>query len=161
MYQRSNYGNYNSQQPSGNYDQIVSQTFNLQFTDQSYVEESEKVIKIFASEHFEVTKSVGRRLSKVKLTNSQLRHILAMTSSIYDEANNNGIEQVADRLAYLKVQLIYQSGRNLAVKAFVEVSSLIDLIDMVNGFQELKDLLRLCRYMEALVAYFKYYGGQD
>ena len=95
------------------------------------------------------------------MTNTQLRNLLAMTSAVYDEARNNGFDSVNEKIAYLKVQFIYQSGRNTAVKAFIEVAQLVELVDMIRDFKELDDLLRFCHYMEALIAYFKYYGGSD
>lgn len=156
---RKNYRPNNEK--TANFDKIVNQTFNKTFTDKTYVDEAKKVIEIFKAEHFTITYQVGKKTKSENLTNTQIRNILAMTSSVYDEANNNGFEHVVDRLAYLKVQLIYQSGRNKAVEAFVKVASLIELLDMINDFSDIKDLLRFCRYMEALVAYFKYYGGKD
>ena len=118
-----------------------------------YVNEAKDVIEIFKEENFKVNRDT--------LTNTQLRNLLAMTSAVYDEARNNGFDSVNEKIAYLKVQFIYQSGRNTAVKAFVEVAQLVELVDMIRDFKELDDLLRFCHYMEALVAYFKYYGGSD
>ncbi|WP_279367981.1 type III-A CRISPR-associated protein Csm2 [Ligilactobacillus salivarius] len=43
----------------------------------------------------------------------------------------------------------------------MEVAQLVELVDMIRDFKELDDLLRFCHYMEALIAYFKYYGGSD
>lgn len=144
---------YNKRKPQGNYDKIVNQKFSLKFTDESYVNEAKDVIEIFKEENFKVNRDT--------LTNTQLRNLLAMTSAVYDETRNNGFDSVNEKIAYLKVQFIYQSGRNTAVKAFIEVAQLVELVDMIRDFKELDDLLRFCHYMEALIAYFKYYGGSD
>lgn len=144
---------YNKRKPQGNYDKIVNQKFSLKFTDESYVNEAKDVIEIFKEENFKVNRDT--------LTNTQLRNLLAMTSAVYDEARNNGFDSVNEKIAYLKVQFIYQSERNTAVKAFIEVAQLVELVDMIRDFKELDDLLRFCHYMEALIAYFKYYGGSD
>lgn len=78
---------------------------------------------------------------------------------------SQGPEAVRDKLAYLKVKLIYQSGRNAAVKRFVKVSKLIQALDRLERYYQKPDekamIILFCRYMEALVAYFKYYGGKD
>ena len=79
---------------------------------------------------------------------------------------SQGPEAVRDKLAYLKVKLIYQSGRYPVVKRFVEVSKLIQALDRleVKYYQQPEEkamIILFCRYMEALVAYFKYYGGKD
>lgn len=144
---------YNNRKPQGNYDKIVNQKFSLKFTDESYVNEAKDVIEIFKEENFKVNRDT--------LTNTQLRNLLAMTSAVYDEARNNGFDHVNEKIAYLKVQFIYQSGRNLAVKAFVEVAQLVELVDKIRDLKKMDDLLRFCHYMEALIAYFKYYGGAD
>ncbi|MEI2413730.1 type III-A CRISPR-associated protein Csm2 [Ligilactobacillus salivarius] len=59
-----------------------------------------------------------------------------MTSAVYDEARNNGFDHVNEKIAYLKVQFIYQSGRNLAVKAFVEVAQLVELVDKIRDLKK-------------------------
>ena len=148
---------YSQEKNKGNYDKVIKQKFFLKFTDESYVDEAKEIVEIFKKENFEI--SYKRR--KEKLTNTQLRNLLAMTSAVYDKARNNGFDHVNEKIAYLKVQFIYQSGRNLAVKAFVEVAQLVGLVDKIRDLKKMDDLLRFCHYMEALIAYFKYYGGAD
>lgn len=148
---------YSQEKNKGNYDKVIKQKFFLKFTDESYVDEAKEIVEIFKKENFEI--SYKRR--KEKLTNTQLRNLLAMTSAVYDKARNNGFDHVNEKIAYLKVQFIYQSGRNLAVKAFVEVAQLVELVDKIRDLKKMDDLLRFCHYMEALIAYFKYYGGAD
>lgn len=134
---------------------------NVMFKPSTYVKDAEDVIKYFQAKNFQVP--AGKR--PAKLTNSQLRNILAITSSIYDTLLNQGASDVSDKLYYLKIQLVYMSGKNQAVKEFIEVSMLIKVVDSVLAAKDensmRKKALRLCRYMEALVAYFKYYGGED
>ena len=74
---------------------------------------------------------------------------------------------INDRFAYLRVQFVYQSGRN-SVKVnrqtFFPVKDLVEKGQILEALKEIKDretLQRFCRYMEALVAYFKFYGGKD
>ena len=148
---------YSQEKNKGNYDKVIKQKFFLKFTDESYVDEAKEIVEIFKKENFEI--SYKRR--KEKLTNTQLRNLLAMTSADYDKARKNGFDHVNEKIAYLKVQFIYQSGRNLAVKAFVEVAQLVELVDKIRDLKKMDDLLRFCHYMEALIAYFKYYGGAD
>ncbi|OQQ80699.1 type III-A CRISPR-associated protein Csm2 [Ligilactobacillus salivarius] len=149
---------YSQEKNKGNYDKVIKQKFPLKFTDESYVDEARKIIEIFKGENFEI---FYNKRKKERLTNTQLRNLLAMTSAVYDEARNNGFDHVNEKIAYLKVQFIYQSGRNLAVKVFVEVAQLVELVDKIRDLKKMDDLLRFCHYMEALIAYFKYYGGAD
>ena len=106
-------------------------------------------------------KKVNFRVSGDTLTTSQLRNLLSFTSSIYDEARNQGIESVLDRIAYLRVQFIYQSGRNAAVRKLVDLTQIDTIIRVIQQNKDEKYLMRLCHYMEALVAFFKYYGGKE
>lgn len=132
----------------------------VKFNQKDYVKCAENVIKFLKKENFGV---VG---SKETLSTSKIRNILSSTSEIYDMARSQGPEAVRDKLAYLKVKLIYQSGRYPVVKRFVEVSKLIQALDRleVKYYQQPEEkamIILFCRYMEALVAYFKYYGGKD
>lgn len=125
----------------------------IKFKDSTYVDEA----KIVISE----LKKVNFRVSGDTLTTSQLRNLLSFTSSIYDEARNQGIESVLDRIAYLRVQFIYQSGRNAAVKKLVDLAQIDTIIRVIQQNKDENYLMRLCHYMEALVAFFKYYGGKE
>lgn len=132
----------------------------VKFNQKDYVKCAENVIKFLKKENFGV---VG---SKETLSTSKIRNILSSTSEIYDMVRFQGPEAVRDKLAYLKVKLIYQSGRYPVVKRFVEVSKMIQALDRleVKYYQQPEEkamIILFCRYMEALVAYFKYYGGKD
>ena len=125
----------------------------IKFKNSTYVDEA----KIVISE----LKKVNFRVSGDTLTTSQLRNLLSFTSSIYDEARNQGIESVLDRIAYLRVQFIYQSGRNAAVRKLVDLTQIDTIIRVIQQNKDEKYLMRLCHYMKALVAFFKYYGGKE
>lgn len=139
----------------------------VKFNQKDYVKRAEDVIKYLEKEEFSVITNPknSKRGSKDTLTTSAIRNILSSTSEIYDMVRSQGPEAVRDKLAYLKVKLIYQSGRNAAVKRFVKVSKLIQALDRLERYYQKPDekamIILFCRYMEALVAYFKYYGGKD
>ena len=139
----------------------------VKFNQKDYVKCAEDVIKYLEKEEFSVITNPknSKRGSKDTLTTSAIRNILSSTSEIYDMVRSQGPEAVRDKLAYLKVKLIYQSGRNAAVKRFVKVSKLIQALDRLERYYQKPDekamIILFCRYMEALVAYFKYYGGKD
>lgn len=137
--------------------------FEVTFAKDKYVDEAEAVILSLKNTNFEFLN--GRR--KDQLTSSQLRGILASTSTIYDIVRNQGPEAAEERLSYLRVELVYQSGRNAAVKEFVKQSGLLTFLEIIQNVIDEGDvkhertfIIRFCRYMEALVAYFKFYGGE-
>lgn len=129
----------------------------MTFTDESYVDEAESVIKEFAKLNFKYQRSNERRTDE--LTTSQIRNLLTLTSNIYDETKTKEFSQLLDKFSYLRIQFVYQSGRNRAVEYLVKRAGIIHIL--TNKVNDNKSLIRFCRYMEALVAYFKYYGGAE
>lgn len=97
-------------------------------------------------------------------TTSKIRNILTLISEIYNDVvadkSKTLSKEVQERVEYLKVRLIYESGREKdTVDPFVKKSGLISIIDNIG---ENKDrFLKFARYMEALVAYHRYYDGKD
>lgn len=136
-----------------NQNHAASKKLPILFTDDTYVNEAEAVIQEMKQTNF--------RESRDTLTMSQLRNLSSLTSNIYDEVQNNDVSQVSDKLAYLRVQFVYQSGRNAAIKRLVELADILGILKTIQAKNDRSTIIRFCRYMEALVAYFKYYGGQD
>ena len=119
-------------------------------TDDNYVDKAEKVIK-----------SLNRNKRDPKLfilTTSKIRNLLNLTSTLFDESKVREYKDLADKIAYLRVQFVYQSGRETSVKDLVKKAEILDILKEINNKESLQ---RFCRYMEALVAYFKFYGGKD
>ncbi len=97
------------------------------------------------------------------LTTSQIRNLLAMSADIYNDVLNSKGENLSDeligRINYLKIRFFYESGREQSVKNFVEITGIIDYISEIGHSK--KQYIIFSRYMEALVAFRKYYGGKD
>lgn len=123
-------------------------------TDANYVDKAEQTIKKLDTSRY----SQNPNRYYFKLTTSKIRSLLASTSHLYDESNTKPFEDLADKIAYLRVQYVYQAGREFAVKDLVEKGQILEALKEVRDIDTLQ---RFCRYMEALVAYFKYYGGND
>ena len=97
------------------------------------------------------------------VTTSQIRNLLAMTSDIFNEIRitreENLNDEIKSRLNYLKVRFVYEAGRNEDVKDFVKQAEILECLDEIQGMRS--RYLMFSRYMEALVAYHKLYGGKD
>ena len=97
------------------------------------------------------------------VTTSKLRNLLSMTSDIYNEILNFQEEELSEeicgRIDYLKVRFLYEAGREEKVRDLVEEAKIIDCINEIKGNR--KRYILFSRYMEALVAYHRYYGGRD
>ncbi len=126
-------------------------------TDENYVDKAERAISLLEKDN------KGNYL----LTTSQIRNLLSLCSSLYDRSKERQFDELINDVSYLRVQFVYQSGRN-SVKVnrqmFFPVKDLVEKGQILEALKEIKDretLQRFCRYMEALVAYFKFYGGKD
>lgn len=126
----------------------------------NYVDEAEKVIKTLKGRK---NQRNGREIQMV--TTSKIRSLLAMTSDIYNETLNETESKLPQRLCsrieYLRVRFIYESGKDQEgkVKDFVETARILDILKEIRGEKE--NFLLFARYMEALVAFHKFYGGKD
>ncbi len=122
----------------------------------NYVDEAERVIK-----SLKVTN--GRGEPTLKMTTSKIRNLLSMVSEIFNDTSHLQEEvlpvEMQSRVQYLKLRMAYEAGRERDVKEFIEKANLMILIKNIGKSKE--QLLLFCRYMEALVAYHKFYGGKD
>mgnify|MGYP000915770508 CR=1 FL=1 len=124
-----------------------------ELTELNYVDEADKVIQSL----FEVDKS-GKRF--IKLSTSKLRKLLGMISDIYNEALRNEGKSLGDKLCakiqYMKMHFIYEAGREPEVKKLIKKADIINKIDSIGS--DKKKFINFCHYMEALVAYKKFYA---
>lgn len=129
----------------------------MNITVENYVDEAEKVIQFLRSEKDE------RGRLKSQITTSQIRNLLGMSSDIYNEVMHQTgdtlSEAITARIEYLRVRLIYECGRTPSVKNFVEQAGLIQLLKKMEKTKRNMELFH--HYIEALVAFHKYYGGKD
>lgn len=125
-------------------------------TDENYVDKAEKAIK-----NLKRNERDKRNPDAFLLTTSKIRNLLNLTSNLYDESNSKDYCRLKDKVAYLRVQFVYQAGREFSVKNLVEEADILRALQEVQQMKNKETLQRFCRYMEALVAYFKFYGGKD
>ena len=92
----------------------------------------------------------GRKIPMA--TTSKIRNLLAMTGELLSN-------DIKGRINYLKIRMVYEAGREPAVKNLVETAELLQHLDEIRGNR--KQFILFSRYMEALVAYHRYYGGKD
>lgn len=124
----------------------------------NYVDKAEKVIQKLVED------SKQKNRGKINIvTTSKIRNLLAMTADIYNQVlvytNEKLNEDISGRIEYLRVRFMYECGREPKVKEFVKEAEIIDLLKEIG--QSKKNYLLFSNYMEALVAFHKFYGGQD
>ena len=108
------------------------------------------------------------------VTTSQIRKILTAIGTITEKVNVYRIqnpdcseklpEELQAEIKFLKVKLAYQIGRSNSkwgnpVKDFEKAADLIKEIDAIKDSTKAWQVF--ANYMEALVAFHKYYGGRD
>ena len=97
------------------------------------------------------------------LTTSQIRNLLAMTADIYNEVVSDNSDKLSretlERINYLRIRFVYEAGREPKVNNFVQEANLINYLK--KAAESKKEYILFSRYMEALVAYHRYYGGKD
>lgn len=133
----------------------------MRIDEMNYVDKAEKAIQRLVEE------SKERNKGKVNIvTTSKIRNLLAMTSDIYNQVltyNSEKLDnEIAGRIEYLRVRVMYECGRDdreMKVRKFVQKAEIIEILKEIGNSK--KNYLLFSRYMEALVAFHKYYGGQD
>ncbi len=124
----------------------------MELTNTNYVDRAEEVI-------LKLKESGGGR---IRLTTSQIRNILTITSTIYDNAKRKKgplDEEELMSVQLLRTKFVYESGRDKNVEQFIQMADLINLIKSIGDSRE--KLILFCKYMEALVAYHRFEGGKD
>lgn len=123
----------------------------------NYVIEAEKVIKSLQKENPRSGKM------ELKLTTSKIRNILAMVAEIQNDAVHSKEKELSEdmqsRVQYLKMRVAYEAGRERDVEEFVKKSEIMNILSEIRANKE--KLILFCHYMEALVAYHRFYGGSD
>lgn len=106
--------------------------------------------------------------TKIDVTTSQIRKFLTAVNVVRNKvdlykAKNKGAKSLSKELTaeikFLKVNLLYQAGRTVAVKQFMTISKLDVIIDGIGD--SLARFVKFTKYVEALVAYHKFLGGKD
>ena len=102
------------------------------------------------------------------LTKSQIRKFLSAVNTVKNKvdvekvyATNVNVlsDEMAAEVKFLKVSILYQAGRERAVKDFVEKAEITKII--VDIGKDANKFNKFCKYIEALVAFHKYYGGEE
>lgn len=85
-----------------------------------------------------------------------------MSADIYNEvvmSNEKLSPEINSRIDYLRVRCVYEAGRTPVVYKFINTAQILQALDEVNGSKDRFILFN--NYMEALVAYHRFYGGLD
>lgn len=122
----------------------------------------------------DVKKYVRENWTSELVTTSQIQKFLTAVNTVTEKVNAYKLEKTDDydtlpvelqaQIKYLKVKLAYQIGRNRSkwgnpVEDFEKEAGLMSLIDGIKS--STKEYEKFAHYIEALVAFHKFYGGKD
>ncbi len=97
------------------------------------------------------------------ITTSKIRRLFSLLTEIYNAETlrtDAALEEESiGRLRLARVRMLYEAGRDKSVKAFLESAKLIEYLKDIGDSR--KKLISYFHYMEALVAYHKFYGGRE
>ena len=131
----------------------------MKLVEETYVDQAERVIKQLIDE----SDKRGKNNIPNIVTTSKLRNLLSMTMDIYNQVVNSTEDDLDDevkgRIEYLRVRVVYDAGRDIKVKKFVEKAEILECLKQINGSR--KNYLLFTHYMEALVAFRKYYAKDE
>lgn len=105
---------------------------------------------------------------RIYLKTSQIRKFLTAVNAITNKVNiykakhldaTELPDELAGEVQFLKVKAAYQAGRNKNVKDFMIKSKMKNEIQRIST--SIVKYEEFARYIEALVAYHKFHGGQD
>ena len=101
---------------------------------------------------------------EIKITTSQIRKFLSGVNLIQNKMNEEGetlSDETVNEIKYLKIKLAYQAGREKTRENKIKVlyDNLVPEIDNIGNSK--KKFLEFSKYIEAIVAYHKFYGGKD
>lgn len=129
----------------------------MKLNEQNYVDFAETVIVKLSKK----TDRNGRSVPMV--TTSKIRNLLAMAADIYNDVMNQNENELSDeicsKIEYLRVRFIYECGREQKVKDLVLEAQILELLKNIGKSRERYILFN--HYMEALVAFHRFYDGKD
>ena len=123
----------------------------------NYVDEAERVILALKA-----AKDENPR--KAVITTSKIRNLLSLVMDIYNVENLRGeqtlLEKSIQDITMARVRMVYEAGREQAVKEFLKEAKLVEYIKDI-GSDRMK-FIAYTQYMEALVAYHRFIiGGKE
>ena len=139
---------------------IPNESKKEKLTELNYVNKADKVMQNMTKTYY--TKN-GKERRKIDLSTSKIRKLLAMISELYNDVSREGInkkeklsDEMLSRIQYIKMYFAYEAGRENQVREFVKEADIFAIITDIG--RDRKKLINFCHYMEALVAYRKYYA---
>ena len=146
---RSGSGSYNNRSSYGKQKELPPE-ITPKKVPEDYVDEAERIMRSLMSQ-------------PKKVTTSKIRNLLSLVTDIYNTENIRTEEKLLPesivKLNLMRVRVAYECGRDDTVKSFVAQTNLLEYLKGIST--DRADLIRFAHYMEALVAFHRYFGGKE
>lgn len=146
---RSGSGSYNNRSSYGQQKELPPE-ITPKKVPEDYVDEAERIMRSLMSQ-------------PKKVTTSKIRNLLSLVTDIYNTENILTEEKLLPesivKLNLMRVRVAYECGRDDTVKSFVAQTNLLEYLKGIST--DRADLIRFAHYMEALVAFHRYFGGKE
>lgn len=112
--------------------------------------------KLFVeNELYRINPRTGR--NEALITTSQIRKFLSAVNCLENKISGESelSSELLNEIKYLKVKLAYQVGREKKIKTLYN-----ELEPLINQISNKNDFTKVARYIEAIVAYHKFNGGE-
>lgn len=97
------------------------------------------------------------------VTTSKIRRLFSLIVDIYNEENLSTQKELSQdsvsAIGMARVRFAYECGRDTKVKEFVKKAHLMNYLKGIGRSRE--EFIKFTQYMEALVAYHKFFGGGE
>lgn len=98
-----------------------------------------------------------------KITTSKIRRLFSLLIDSYNlesiHTDNTLKPETVRQLHLAQIRMLYEAGRDKNVKAFLESTKLVHYLKAIKDDHDA--FINYFHYMEALVAYHKYFGGKE
>ena len=98
------------------------------------------------------------------ITKTKIQNLLRLACDVYNNENRRTEERLlkesVNQIKLLRIRLAYECGRDPQVRQFVESANLFEYLAKLSsvGTCTRQDLIDYYHYMEALVAFHRYYS---
>lgn len=99
----------------------------------------------------------------IDITNTKIRRLFSLIIPVFNKERLRSDEKLTPEsrqtLMMARVRMAYEAGRDGSVKDFIAKAKLMEYVKGVGDDRE--EFIRFAHYMEALVAWHRYYGDKD
>ena len=97
------------------------------------------------------------------ITTSKIRRLYSLVTDVYNTERLRTGETLSEdsisAVGLMRVRIAYECGRDEKVKSFVQNTHILEYLKGLGNKRE--NFIHFTQYMEALVAYHKFFGGRE